>query len=50
MRYEALPATPALITWARTRAGISIEEATKIFKRIQAWEDGEAFPTYPQLE
>jgi Zn-dependent peptidase ImmA (M78 family)/transcriptional regulator with XRE-family HTH domain len=50
MRYEELPVTPALITWARTRAGVSIEEASKTFKRIQAWEDGEAFPTYPQLE
>jgi Zn-dependent peptidase ImmA (M78 family) len=50
MRYEELPVTPALITWARTRAGISVEEATKTFKRIQAWEEGEASPTYPQLE
>jgi transcriptional regulator with XRE-family HTH domain len=50
MRYEELPVTPALITWARTRAGIPVEEATKSFKRIQAWEDGETSPTYPQLE
>jgi len=50
MRYEELPVTPTLITWARTRAGISVEEATKTFKRIQAWEEGEACPTYPQLE
>lgn len=50
MRYEGLPVTPALITWARTRAGVSLEEARKTFKRIQAWEDGEVFPTYPQLE
>ena len=50
MRYEGLPVTPTLITWARTRAGLTIEEASKSFKRIQAWEDGEAFPTYPQLE
>jgi Zn-dependent peptidase ImmA (M78 family) len=50
MRYEELPVTPALITWARTRAGISVEEASKTFKRIQAWEEGQAFPTYPQLE
>jgi Zn-dependent peptidase ImmA (M78 family)/transcriptional regulator with XRE-family HTH domain len=50
MAYEELPITPALITWARARAGISIEEASKTFKRIQAWEDGESFPTYPQLE
>jgi DNA-binding transcriptional regulator YiaG len=50
MRYEELPITPALIKWARARAGISVEEASKTFKRIQAWEDGQAFPTYPQLE
>ena len=50
MAYEELPITPALITWARARAGISIEDAGKTFKRIQAWEDGESFPTYPQLE
>ncbi len=50
MRYEALPVTPALIAWARARAGISADEASKTFKHIQAWEDGKAFPTYPQLE
>ena len=50
MAYEELPITPALITWARARAGISIEDASKSFKRIQAWEDGRSFPTHPQLE
>jgi Zn-dependent peptidase ImmA (M78 family) len=50
MRYEELPVTPALITWARARAGVSLAEAGKTFKRIQAWESGEASPTYPQLE
>ena len=50
MAYEELPITPALITWARARAGISIQDASKTFKRIKAWEDGESFPTYPQLE
>jgi transcriptional regulator with XRE-family HTH domain len=50
MSYEELPVTPALITWARTRAGVSITEATQTFKKIQAWESGESAPTYPQLE
>lgn len=47
---EALPITPAVITWARERAGYSIEDATKLFKKISAWEVGEAAPTYVQLE
>jgi Zn-dependent peptidase ImmA (M78 family) len=50
MPYEELPITPAIITWARTRAGISLDEANESFKRIQAWEEGRSSPTYPQLE
>ena len=50
MPYEELPVTPALITWARKRAGVSVADATRTFKRIQAWEDGKSGPTYPQLE
>jgi Zn-dependent peptidase ImmA (M78 family) len=50
MPYDELPVTPALITWARARTGVSLEDATKAFKHIQQWEDGESFPTYPQLE
>lgn len=50
MPYDELPVTPALITWARRRAGVSLEDATEAFKRIQQWEGGESFPTYPQLE
>jgi Zn-dependent peptidase ImmA (M78 family)/transcriptional regulator with XRE-family HTH domain len=50
MHYEELPVTPALITWARKRAGISVVDAARKFKRIQAWEDGKSSPTYPQLE
>lgn len=46
---EKLPITPALITWARTRAGVSVEEA-KNFGRIKEWEAGETSPTYAQLE
>jgi Zn-dependent peptidase ImmA (M78 family)/transcriptional regulator with XRE-family HTH domain len=50
MPYEELPVTPALITWARTRAGVSVADASRTFKKIQAWEGGESAPTYPQLE
>jgi transcriptional regulator with XRE-family HTH domain len=49
MTYEGLPIT-ALVTWARTRAGLSVEEALVKFKKIQAWEEGVSSPTYPQLE
>lgn len=45
-----MPVTPQLVSWARDRAGYSIAEAEKHFKRIAAWEAGEASPTYPQLE
>lgn len=47
---EQMPITPAIVTWARSRAGFSIEEAQKNFKKISLWENGEAMPTYPQLE
>jgi Zn-dependent peptidase ImmA (M78 family)/transcriptional regulator with XRE-family HTH domain len=50
MTTEQIPVTPALITWARERARFSIEELRNEFRNIEAWEAGEAFPTYPQLE
>jgi Zn-dependent peptidase ImmA (M78 family)/transcriptional regulator with XRE-family HTH domain len=49
MPREGLPITPALLTWARTRAGLSIDDA-KNFGKIEEWERGESGPTYPQLE
>jgi len=49
MPSKGLPVTPALITWARTRAGLSIDDA-KNFGKIDEWERGESGPTYPQLE
>jgi Zn-dependent peptidase ImmA (M78 family) len=49
MANEGLPVTPALIAWARTRAGLTIEDA-KNFGKIDEWERGESSPTYPQLE
>lgn len=50
MPREQIPVTRSVITWARERAGFSVEEATENFAKIAAWEAGEAFPTYPQLE
>lgn len=47
---EGLPITPAVIGWARQRAGYSIEDASRIFKKIAAWESGDALPTYSQIE
>ena len=50
MASEQMPVNPALITWARERAGLTPEEATAKFRKIAAWEAGDAGPTYPQLE
>jgi transcriptional regulator with XRE-family HTH domain len=50
MKRETLPVTPAVIRWARERAGFSIEEMRKTFKSIERWEAGSAFPSYTQLE
>ena len=47
---EQIPINPALLSWALERAGISVEEARRQFKRIDEWQAGDAFPTYPQLE
>ena len=50
MSGEALPVSPALVKWARERAGYSVEDASRHFKKISAWESGKGAPTYPQLE
>jgi Zn-dependent peptidase ImmA (M78 family) len=50
MANEGIPVNRELITWARIRAGLSIDEATEKFGRIAAWEAGTSSPTYPQLE
>ncbi|MDA0240603.1 MAG: hypothetical protein O3A84_11345 [Proteobacteria bacterium] len=51
MRNEAIPITSSIVTWARERAGYSLEEAQREFKNIAEWESKEnAYPTYPQLE
>jgi Zn-dependent peptidase ImmA (M78 family) len=47
---EGIPINRALVTWARERAGLTLEEAAQKFRHISAWETGSALPTYPQLE
>ena len=47
---EGLPITPAVVQWARERSGYSLEDAKRHFKKIAAWEAGEALPTYVQVE
>lgn len=47
---EGLPITPAVVQWARERAGYSMDDAFRHFKKIAAWEAGEALPTYVQVE
>ena len=49
MAIERLTITPSVITWARKRAGLSLEEA-KNFGRIDEWESGASSPTYAQIE
>jgi len=50
MPNEGIPVSRTVITWARTRAGLSLDEAAAKFAKIAAWEAGAAMPTYPQLE
>ena len=47
---ELMPITPSVLTWARQRAGISLDTATIDFKKIASWESGDDAPSYPQLE
>jgi Zn-dependent peptidase ImmA (M78 family) len=47
---DGLPITPAVVQWARERAGYSMDDAVRHFKKIAAWESGEALPTYAQVE
>ena len=47
---DTLPITPAVVRWARERAGYSVDDAKRVFKKIDAWEAGDSAPSYPQLE
>ena len=41
---------PALLRWARERAGLSVDALAARFPKVGAWESGEARPTLKQLE
>ncbi|HAJ34691.1 MAG TPA: DNA-binding protein [Chloroflexi bacterium] len=41
---------PALLRWARERAGLAISEVTKRFPHYEQWEQGVTQPTLKQLE
>lgn len=54
---QPIPVNPAILLWARETAGLSIEEVVRKLNRksiaaetVAAWEGGEGFPTYIQLE
>lgn len=54
---EHIPVNPDILRWARETAGYSIEDVVDKIKRkqvtvkvVQDWEDGNASPSYPQLE
>ena len=50
MPREQIPITPEVLQWARERAGYTLAEVRADFRNIDAWERGDCFPTYPQLE
>lgn len=45
-----LALNPALITWARERAGVEVLALSRRFPKIEQWERGEVQPTLRQLE
>ncbi len=47
---DRIPITPLVLTWARERAGLSVDEAAARFAKIGEWERGDSAPTYAQLE
>ena len=51
---EPIPVNPDVLRWARESLHFSVEEVAARMNRsvpdIAAWENGEAFPTYVQLE
>lgn len=54
---QPMPVNPAILLWARETVGLCIEEVVRKLNRkritaqtVAAWEGGERFPTYIQLE
>ncbi|MBK8246692.1 MAG: helix-turn-helix transcriptional regulator [Gemmatimonadetes bacterium] len=54
MVQRASSVNPSVLLWARERAGLSVAEVAERLGKppevIAAWESGEAFPAYGQLE
>ena len=55
MRSEPVAGVqPEVMRWARQSIGLSVSDVALRLKRpaeeIEAWEAGDAFPSYPQLE
>jgi Zn-dependent peptidase ImmA (M78 family)/transcriptional regulator with XRE-family HTH domain len=54
MTTRATAVNPDILVWARERAGLSIAEVAARLDRplelVEAWEAGESWPTYNQLE
>src|ERR1039458_7913019 len=54
MTDRATGFNPRLLTWARERAGMSVDDAARRIGKepqlLRAWEAGEQAPTYLQLE
>lgn len=54
MSDKASSISPLVLVWARERSGLSIAEASDRLGKdpavLEAWEHGEKFPTYNQLE
>jgi len=50
MAIEKIPITPEVLKWARERVGYSYGDLSNQFKKLKEWEEGEAMPTYKQLE
>ena len=49
-KHSRVTIQPNLLTWARERAGLSLDSLAKKFPRIAEWEAGELQPTLKQLE
>jgi len=47
---DGIPINPTLVTWARERLGLSLDDVAGKFAHIADWETGAALPSYPQLE
>ncbi len=50
MHTPRLPVNPKIITWARERAGYTLDELTGRFSKLPEWEIGKTEPTKRQIQ